>query len=55
VVSIASVTDWFNDLDASAAAKIATALVRVEQGNFSSWGSNHKPPKILYSHWAMIL
>lgn len=28
--------DWFNDLDASAAAKIATALVRVEQGNFSN-------------------
>lgn len=28
--------DWFNDLDASAAAKIATALIRVEQGNFSN-------------------
>jgi putative addiction module killer protein len=28
--------DWFNDLDASAAAKIATALIRVEQGNLSN-------------------
>ena len=28
--------DWFNDLDAPAAAKVATALVRVEQGNFSN-------------------
>ncbi len=27
---------WFNDLDAPAAAKIATALIRVEQGNFSN-------------------
>lgn len=26
---------WFNDLDATAAAKIATALYRLEQGNFS--------------------
>jgi putative addiction module killer protein len=28
--------DWFNDLDAPAASKIATALVRVELGNFSN-------------------
>ena len=28
--------DWFNDLDAPAAAKIATALIRMEQGNFSN-------------------
>ena len=28
--------DWFNDLDARAAAKVTTALVRMEQGNFSS-------------------
>lgn len=28
--------DWFNDLDAPVAAKIATALVRVELGNFSN-------------------
>ena len=28
--------DWFNELDAPAAAKVATALVRVEQGNFSN-------------------
>jgi putative addiction module killer protein len=28
--------DWFNDLDASTAAKIATALVRMEQGNVSN-------------------
>jgi hypothetical protein len=28
--------DWFNDLDAPAAAKIATALIRVELGNFSN-------------------
>ncbi|WP_432741011.1 type II toxin-antitoxin system RelE/ParE family toxin [Methylobacter sp. G7] len=28
--------DWFNDLDAPIAAKIATALVRVELGNFSN-------------------
>ncbi len=28
--------DWFNDLDAQAAAKVTTALVRMEQGNFSS-------------------
>ena len=28
--------DWFNDLDATAAAKIATALIRMEQGNFSN-------------------
>lgn len=26
---------WFDDLDASAAAKVTTALVRVEQGNLS--------------------
>lgn len=28
--------DWFNELNASTAAKIATALVRMEQGNFSN-------------------
>ncbi len=28
--------DWFNELDASAAAKIAAALIRLEQGNFSN-------------------
>ncbi len=28
--------DWFNDLDASSAAKIATAVIRLEQGNFSN-------------------
>lgn len=28
--------DWFDGLDAFAAAKIATALIRVEQGNFSN-------------------
>ncbi|MEY3785984.1 MAG: hypothetical protein RLZ75_189 [Pseudomonadota bacterium] len=28
--------DWFNDLDATAAAKIATGLIRMEQGNFSN-------------------
>lgn len=28
--------DWFNDLDAQAAAKVATALIRMEQGNFSN-------------------
>ena len=27
---------WFNDLDAIAAAKVATALYRLGQGNFSS-------------------
>ena len=27
---------WFNRLNASAAAKVATALVRMEQGNFSN-------------------
>ena len=28
--------NWFNDLDAQAAAKVATALIRMEQGNFSN-------------------
>jgi putative addiction module killer protein len=28
--------DWFNELDAQAAAKVTTALVRMEQGNFSN-------------------
>ncbi|WP_262966542.1 type II toxin-antitoxin system RelE/ParE family toxin [Methylobacter psychrophilus] len=28
--------DWFNELDASAAAKISTALIRMELGNFSN-------------------
>jgi putative addiction module killer protein len=28
--------DWFNGLDACAAAKVATALIRMEQGNFSN-------------------
>ena len=28
--------EWFNDLDALAATKIVTALVRVEQGNLSN-------------------
>ena len=28
--------DWFNELDSSAAAKIATALIRMELGNFSN-------------------
>ena len=28
--------DWFGDLDAAAAAKVAAALVRVEQGNLSN-------------------
>ncbi len=28
--------DWFNDLDALIAAKITTALIRVELGNFSN-------------------
>ena len=27
---------WFNELDAQAAAKVTTALVRMEQGNFSN-------------------
>jgi putative addiction module killer protein len=27
---------WFDDLDAAAAAQVATALVRMEQGNFSN-------------------
>ena len=27
---------WFEDLDATAAAKVTTALARVEQGNFSN-------------------
>lgn len=27
---------WFNSLDAQAAAKVATALIRMEQGNFSN-------------------
>ena len=27
---------WFNKLDASAAAKVVTALVRIAQGNFSN-------------------
>lgn len=26
---------WFDDLDATAAAKVTTALTRIEQGNFS--------------------
>lgn len=26
---------WFDDLDATAAAKVTTALARIEQGNFS--------------------
>jgi putative addiction module killer protein len=29
-------TDWFDDLDAPAAAKVTTALMRLEQGNTSS-------------------
>jgi len=28
--------EWFSTLDASAAAKVATALYRMEQGNFSN-------------------
>ncbi|WNB76391.1 type II toxin-antitoxin system RelE/ParE family toxin [Methylomonas koyamae] len=28
--------DWFNDLDAPVAAKIAAAIIRLEQGNFSN-------------------
>ncbi len=28
--------DWFNDLDAQAAARVTTALARMEQGNFSN-------------------
>ena len=28
--------DWFNDLDAPAAAKVTTALIRLGQGNFSN-------------------
>lgn len=28
--------NWFNRLNAPAAAKVATALVRIEQGNFSN-------------------
>ncbi len=28
--------DWFEELNAAAAAKVATALARIEQGNFSS-------------------
>jgi putative addiction module killer protein len=28
--------DWFRDLDAAAATKVAAALVRVEQGNLSN-------------------
>ena len=31
--------DWFGDLDAAAAAKITTALYRLEQGNFSNVAS----------------
>ena len=27
---------WFDDLDATAAARVTTALARIEQGNFSS-------------------
>ena len=27
---------WFDDLDSRAAAKVATALIRVQQGNFSN-------------------
>src|SRR5258707_611059 len=27
---------WFEDLDAAAAARVTTALARIEQGNFSS-------------------
>lgn len=29
-------SDWFNDLNAQAAAKITIALIRIEQGNFSN-------------------
>jgi putative addiction module killer protein len=28
---------WFNRLNAAAAAKVATALIRMEQGNFSTF------------------
>lgn len=28
--------DWFNDLDAQAAAKVTVALARIEQGNLSN-------------------
>ncbi len=28
--------DWFNDLDAQAAAKVSVALARLEQGNLSN-------------------
>ena len=28
--------EWFDDLNAQAAAKIAVALIRIEQGNFSN-------------------
>ena len=31
-----SYAKWFNRLNAAAAAKVATALVRMEQGNFST-------------------
>lgn len=31
--------DWLDDLDAAAAAKITTALYRLEQGNFSNVAS----------------
>lgn len=29
-------SEWFNDLNAQAASKVATALIRMEQGNFSN-------------------
>lgn len=29
-------TEWFEDLDSSAAAKVAMAMTRMEQGNFSN-------------------
>lgn len=28
--------EWFNDLDVTAAAKVATAVIRMSQGNFSN-------------------
>lgn len=28
--------EWFNELNAPAAAKVATAIIRMEQGNFSN-------------------
>lgn len=35
-ISVTIVRDWFDDLSAQAAARVATAITRIGQGNFSN-------------------